>query len=248
MKLKKIIDKLDGLDESIATLYEHKADGKYHLDIEDDDAGPLLRAKEHEVGLRQIAERDLASRTQELEVANTLIEALKLDAGKDKSVLREQLKAEYEEKERKLNEKHNSEKIALEKTVKKVFVEDVALRIANDLTDVPDLLIPLLEKRLVVELVDGEPVTRVLTADGKASTITPDDLKTEYAQNKKFERIIRGSNSSGGGAPGGNGGSGAPKALSDMTEKERTDMAKLEPDRFSRLVADQGGLIPRIAS
>jgi len=244
MKLKKLLDTLDGLDEALAALYEKGADGKYHLQIEDDDNGPLIRAKEHEVGLRQIAERDLATRTQELETANATIAQLKLDAGKDKNQLREQLQAEYAEKEKKLVEQHQKEKEALEKTVKKVYVSDVAMRIANEITDVPDLLIPLLEKRLQVEVVDGEPVTRVLTDDGKASTLTPDDLKSEYAGNKKFERIIRGSSSSGGGASGGNGGSGASKPLAEMTEAERTTLARTDPARFQQLVTAAGGRVP----
>lgn len=240
MKLKKIVAALSEVTgipaDVVATLYEQKTDGKFHLTIEDDDAEPLRRAKDHEVGLRQIAERDLATRTTELETANATIAQLNTDAGKDKQTLRESLQAEYADKEKKLVEKHAKEKEALEGTVKKVYVNDVAHRIATELTDVPDLLLPLLERRLQVEIVDGQPVTRVLAADGKPSTMTPDELKAEYFQDKKFERIIRGNNASGGGASGGNGGSGAPKALKDMSEGERTKMAKDDPAGFQRLV------------
>lgn len=232
--LKKLRENLDGLSDELKALYEQKADGKFHLNLEDDDAEPLRRAKEHEVGLRQIAERDLATARQELDTAKAAITQLQNDAGKDKSQLREQLQQEYEERERKLKEAHSKETEALTATVKKVYVDDVAFKIANDITDVPDLLLPLIEKRLQVEIIDGKPVTRVLKENGEASTMTPDELKQEYSQNKKFERIIRGSNASGGGASGGIGGSGAPKKLKDMNDVERKAYYERDPAGFQR--------------
>ena len=235
--LKKLRENLDGLSDELKALYDQKADGKFHLKLEDDDAEPLRRAKEHEVGLRQIAERDLASARAELQTALAEVNKLKEDAGKDKNQLREQLQAEYAEKERKIIEAHQKETEALTATVKKVYVDDVAFKIANDITDVPDLLLPLIEKRLQVEIIDGKPVTRVLKENGEASTMTPDELKTEYSQNKKFERIIRGSNASGGGASGGHGGSGAPKKLKDMGDEERAAWHARDPEGFQRAVA-----------
>lgn len=234
--LKKLRENLDGLSDELKALYEQKADGKFHLKLEDDDAEPLRRAKEHEVGLRQIAERDLATARQELDTAKATITQLQTDAGKDKNQLREQLQQEYADKERKLIEKHTKETEALTATVKKVYVDDVAFKIANDITDVPDLLLPLIEKRLQVEIIDGKPVTRVLKENGEASTMTPDELKQEYSQNKKFERIIRGSNASGGGAPGGHGGGGASKKLKDMGDAERAEWHARDPVGFQRAV------------
>lgn len=236
--LKKILEvaAFDALHEELKKFYKASDDGKYRLQLEDDDAEPLRRAKDHEVGLRQIAERDLATARTALETATATIETLKADAGKDKNQLRDQLKAEYDEKERKLKEDHAKETEALTATVKKVYVDDVAFKIANDITDVPDLLLPLIEKRLQVEIIDGKPVTRVLKENGEASTMTPDELKQEYSQNKKFERIIKGSNASGGGASGGHGGGGAPKKLKDMGDAERTEWAKRDPEGFQRAV------------
>lgn len=231
--LKKIRENLEGLDETISKLYKQQADGKFHLQLEDDDAEPLRRAKEHEVGLRQIAERDLATRTTELETANTTIKQLQADAGKDKNVLREQLETEYKTKEDKLVKAHEKEKGVLEETVKTVFVDNVAQRIAADLSDIPDLLIPLIKNRLKMEIVDGKPVTRVMTEDGKESSMSPDDLAAEYRQNKKFERIIRASKSSGGGASGGSGGGGASKKLADMGDAERREWAERDPVGFA---------------
>lgn len=234
--LKKIREDLEGLDENISKLYKKQADGKFHLQLEDDDAEPLRRAKEHEVGLRQIAERDLATRTGELETANNTIKQLQKDAGTDKNQLREQLESEYAAKEKKLKDAHAKEKEVLETTVKTVFVDNVATRIATELSDIPDLLIPLLKDRLKMEIVDGKPVTRVMTEDGKESSMSPDDLAAEYRQNKKFERIIKASKSSGGGASGGSGGGGASKKLKDMNDAERAEWHKRDPEGFQRAV------------
>lgn len=241
--LKKIRDNLDGLDEAIAALYAQKADGKFHLKLEDDDAEPLRRAKEHEVGLRQIAERERDEARAALEAANNTITQLQNDAGKNVQQVREQLATEYADKEAKLKDAHSKETEALKATVKKVYVDDVAFKIASEITDVPDLLLPLLEKRLQVEIIDNKPVTRVLKENGEASTMTPDDLKQEYSENKKFERIIKGSNASGGGANGGHGGGGAPKELKDMNDAERAAWHKRDPEGFQRAVDAQKSIM-----
>lgn len=236
MKLKKILTTLDGLNEAIAGLYTKKEDGKFHLELEDDDAAELRRAKEHEVGLRKIAENERDAAKAELETATGTITKLQNDAGKDKNQLREELTAEHTKVVDKLKADHAKEKSVLEASVKKVFVHDVAQRIASEITDVPDLILPLLEQRLQVEIVDGEPLTRVLAADGKASAMTPDNLRDEYLQNPKFARIMRANGSSGGGASGGHGGGGASKKLSEMGDAERTEWAKRDPDGFQRAV------------
>lgn len=234
--LKKLRENLEGLSDELKALYEQKADGKFHLSLEDDDAEPLRRAKEHEVGLRQIAEREREEARTALSTAQTTITALQNDAGKNVQTLRDQLAGEYADKEKKLVDNHTKETEALTATVKRVFVDDVAFKIANDITDVPDLLLPLIEKRLQVEIIDGKPVTRVLKSDGGASTMTPDELKQEYSADKRFERIIRGSSASGGGANGGHGGSGASKKLKELGDAERTEWAKRDPDGFQRAV------------
>lgn len=234
--LKKIRENLDGLSDELKALYEQKPDGKFHLKLEDDDAEPLRRAKEHEVGLRKIAEQERDAAIAERDAAKSEAAKLREDAGKDVNKVRDELRAEYEDKERKLTEKHTKEKTALENSIKKIFVSDVATRLASEITDVPDLIVPLMAQRLSVEMVDGEPVTRVLSADGKASAMTPDELRDEYLQNPKYARIMRANESSGGGASGGNGGSGAPKKLDDMSSAERAEMAKRDPAGFQRLV------------
>lgn len=239
MKLKKILAAEDHgkLDENLKGLYTKQADGKFHLEVEDDDGAELKRAKEHEKGLREIAERDRDTAIAERDAARAEATQLKNDAGKDKNTLREQLTSEYEGKITTLKTDHAKQVAGLEATVKKIFVSDVALRIASELTDVPDLMLPFIEKRLEVEMVNGEPKTRVLAVDGKASAMSPDELRTEFLQDKRFERIIRASNASGGGANGGGGGGGAStKKLKDMNDTERAEWSSRDPVGFQKAV------------
>lgn len=240
MKLKKIRENLEGLDESLHALYEKQADGKFHLALEDDDAEPLRRAKEHEVGLRQIAERDLGAARQELEGIKAENQRLKADAGKDIAKVREELQSDYAEKERKLKEQHEQETAGLMSSLRESHVEGVAKRIAKDIAineGAEELLSENIGRRLQVEIIDGKAVTRVLSADGKASSMTPDELQAEYVQNKKFAGIIRANGSSGGGASGGQGGGGASKKLSEMGDAERAEWFKRDPLGFERAVA-----------
>lgn len=241
MKLKKVIETTEGLHEAIAALYEKKEDGKFHLMLEDDDAEPLRRAKEHEVGLRQLAERDLGAARAELATAQSKI----ADLERAQSQSTQELRTDAENRIRQLTEAHNTEKKVLEGTIKKVFVGDVAHRIAGEIAideGAAELLSDSIARRLSVEIVAGQPVTRVLNADGSASTMNPDELKAEYLQMKKFAGILRASDASGGGAHGGGGGGGAPankKPFKEWGDAERNALLKENPAEFNRLVAEE---------
>lgn len=245
MKLKKILPNLDGLDEALHSLYTKGADGKFHLELEDDDAEPLRRAKEHEKNLREIAERDLSQAKKDLEVVNGKVTELndqikKLEGAQstDVQTLRETLTRENEERIRKIKEDHEKEKGSLETTIKKVFVSDVANKLAGEIAKdegAAELLAQIMANRLQVEIVNGEPKTRVLQADGKPSGMSPDELKEEYFTNEKYAGIMRASGASGGGASGGsNNRDGVPKKLSEMGDKERTEWYNRDPAGFER--------------
>ena len=233
---KKIRDTLEGLDENLHQFYEKKADGKFHLKLEDDDAEPLRRAKEHEVGLRQIAERDRDAAKEELEKAKTKITELERAV----SSSTQELRADHERAVRELNEKHAKDTEGLQNTIREVFVNQVASSIAGDIAideGAAELLSEVIQKRLQVEMVNGKPVTRVLNADGTASNKSPDDLKNEYLQTKKYAAILRANDASGGGANGGSNGGGATgKKLADLGDEERNKLARENPAELQRLV------------
>ncbi len=238
--LKKIRENLEGLDEKLHDLYEKKADGKFHLKLEDDDAEPLRRAKEHEVGLRQIAERDLNAAREELVAAQSRIQELESQSSRST----QELRADHERAVAALKEQFNKEKAGLEGTIREIFVDNVANRIAKDIAiddGAAELLGFSLRQRLQVEMIDGKPVTRVLNADGTASNMSPDDLQKEYLQNAKYSGILRASNASGGGASGGGHGGGATKKLKDMGDAERREWFERDPEGFQRAVAEQQG-------
>lgn len=240
--LKRMIENLDGLHEAIASLYKKGADNKFHLEVEDDGREELVRAKEHEVGLRKIADRDLGTARAELDAANVKVADLTRSQQTGVAELRTQLEADYGTQITKLKDSHVKEKDTLERSIKKVFVHDVASGIAKEIAvdaGAAELLVDVIQRRLTVEIVDGEPVTRVLSADGKASSMTPDQLKTEYFTNEKYARIMRASDASGGGASGGGKGGGASKTLDGMSEPERNKMAREQPEQFQRLVDAQ---------
>lgn len=241
MKLKKILPNLDGLAEAIAALYSKAADGKFHLNLEDDDGEELRRAKEHEKGLRQIAERERDEARTELTTVQTELTTLKAAAPKDVQTLRESLTAEYEGKINKLKADHDKEKAGLTDTIKKIFVHDVASGIAKDIAideGAAELLTDTIARRLTVEMVDGSPLTRVLSADGKPSAMTPDELKNEYFTNERYAGIMRASDASGGGASNGKRGSGGSKKLHEMGDEERTQMQKQDPAGWQRVLKE----------
>lgn len=238
--LKKILENLDSLDQSLHALYEKKSDGKFHLLVEDDDAAALKRAKDHEVGLRQIAERDLATARQELEDAKSKVTQLEGAVTKDVSAVR----ADHERAIAALKEEHRKATENLEGVIKRIYVRDVAERIAKEISideGAAELLAENMVRRLSVEMVNGEPVTRVLSPDGQPTVSSPDDLKKEYLQNAKYAAILRASEASGGGATGGGNGGGATKKLSEMGDKERSDWHARDPIGFAKAVAAESG-------
>ena len=65
------------------------------------------------------------------------------------------------------------------------------------------IFVPHLKNRLVVEAPDGVPLVRVLGKDGKASALSPEDLKSEFKADKLFAPVIQAGRASGSGTSGG---------------------------------------------
>lgn len=237
--LKKMLEKsaFDALHEELQKFYKLGDDGKYRLQLEDDDAEPLRRAKDHEVGLRQIAERDRDVARAELATAQAKITSLEGSLSADTTALR----ADHERTVQGLNDKHAKDREGLEGVIRNIYVTQVASRIATEIAidaGAAELLQDSIARRLKVEIVNGSPVTRVLALDGTASNASPDDLKAEYLQMTKFAGILRASDASGGGAIPSSPGGGASKKLKDMGDAERTQMSKENPTEWRRLLAE----------
>lgn len=125
---------------------------------------------------------------------------------------------------------------AANKQIYSLTVGQTATALASELAvqGSASVLLPHLERRLSVEIVDGSPQLRVLDAQGKPSAATIDDLRQEFVSNAAFAPLITGSKATGGGAGGVKGG-GATKKFSEMNSEERTVLYRTNPAEYERL-------------
>ncbi len=223
MGLKYQLDTLDGLDDSVKSLYTEK-DGKFVLGIEG------LPQPEDVSGLK--------SKVQELLDEKKAADKARKDAEEQARLDREEAarkSGNVEELERSWSEKYNrrdaelngmleQERQTLSGQIRDLTVGRTATDIASALAvqGSAKALLPHIERRLSVEQRDGKPVVVVLDAQGKLSAATLDELKAEIANDAAFAPLIAGSKASGGGAGGAGGGGGAPKGKIGGTKEERT--------------------------
>ncbi len=235
MSLKYLLDSLDGLDESTRALYQEQ-DGKFVLAVDglpqnDDLSG--LKAKNQEL-LDELKKHKGKSREEEAARRKAEEEAAK-KAG------------DIEALERSWNEKHQSQLASKDKeleglqgSLNSLLIDNVAQKMAGELA-VPgsaDLLLPHIKQRLSVDVREGQHTTIVQGADGKASALTLDELKTEFANNPAFAPVIVGSKAKGSGADQGAGG-GAAKTFNQYTGAELVALKRSDPDAYARLKASR---------
>jgi len=112
--------------------------------------------------------------------------------------------------------KSRDEKLSeYQKMINRMTVGTEAQRMASELAvqGSADALLPHIERRLDVEVVDGHPKVRVLDANGKPSASTLDDLRKEITEAKAFAPLLVGSKASGSGDVGGKGGNQGGKSI-----------------------------------
>lgn len=210
MSLKFKLDSLDGLDEATQKLYEKKGD-KFVLKVEGvEDGGDV-------VGLKKKVE-DLLAETASLkgkvkendEAAKTAAEAARRaaeDAAAKKGDIEALRKSADERVANAIAETEAKFKPLVERssaTINKLLVDNVAQQMAAKigLKGSEALLLPHIKARLAVEERDGEHVTVVRDANGKASALGVADLEKEFVSNQAFAPVIAGSKASGSGAGG----------------------------------------------
>ena len=241
MALKKQITKEEFAKLPKALQSEYKqVDGdadNFQLDVEgglDSDAPELKRAKDHEVKARKLAEKQLAELKTQLEEITTerdnMVKGTIPKADADK--LESSYKKKLADKEAELNERIGG----LTTEVTRMLVDNVAVTLANELSDSPTVLLPHLKNRLKAEQVDGKWVTRVLDETGQPSAATPAELKKEILANKAFAPIVRASKGSGGGAGTGQSGGSATGGNVDFK------LAGSDPKAFAKQLANSGRL------
>lgn len=225
MKLRYEVESLEGIDEKYHDLYTQGADGKFRLDA---DGIPDV------TGLRQ--------KTQEL------LDEKKAEQRKAREEAEKRAKAEgdiasledsYKQRLREAEEARENDTKTLRGKLEALTVGRTATELAAELAveGATKLLLPHIQSRLRMDLVDGEPVVRVLDAAGKLSAMTIDQLKEEIKADESLARVVRATKASGGGADGGNKtGGGASKKLSEMNHVERTEWARRDPVGFEQAV------------
>lgn len=200
MALKKSLTKkeYEKLSESFQELYSENDDGTYTLDIEgDEDVSSLKRAKEHEVAKR----KEEAKKRREAEAKLKEYE----DAKAEQEEENHKKAGDVDALDKKWQKKHADalsakelEVATLKSKLSSLMVDSVANQIATEISTVPELLAPFLQKRLSLDLESDIPTTRVLDDKGELSALTLDELKSEFSENPKYAAIMRASKASGG--------------------------------------------------
>ena len=194
MALKKKISKADHekLPDHFKAEYIEKG-GEFHLDLDDEESGALLRAKDREKELRKAAE------TKAKELEERLAELEGTDARKrgDIETLEKSWKSKLAETEKALTERLANKDAYLKNTL----VDSVAQQIASKISTSPALIMPHIKARLAADLDGDTPSTKVLDKNGQLSALTIEELQNEFVTNPDFGAIIIGSKASGSRAP-----------------------------------------------
>lgn len=235
MALKRKISKeaFEKLSDELKAEYVEK-DGEYVLDLDgDEDTGALKRAKDREAQLR----RDAEKRAKEAEDRLADLEGDDARKRGDIETLEKSWKKKHEDTEAAYNEKL-SKKDAFIKTS---LIDNVALKIANEISTSPSLMLPHIKARLSADLDGDTPITKVLDGQGQPSAMTVEELSKEFVANKEFSAIIVGSKASGSGtsSDGKNkssrvsatGDDGKPVPLADINPKELAEQIKASKER-----------------
>ena len=221
-------EEYDSLDPQIQVHY--KGDGAGYVldtDVQNQDTAALVAAhsrvkEELRVQREQEAERLRQAEErirQELRDSGNTTE-LERRLTQEREALRTQLTADVDRRTQQLS---------------RVLVQDRAAALARELSgDAWLVMLPHIQSRLVADLDSDVPACKVVAADGQPSTLTVEDLKKEFLNNPAFASIIKGVDSSGGGAGRKQGGN-ATKKPEEYTQQERTDLFHANRAEYDRL-------------
>lgn len=224
------------LNDAVKSEYKQVGE-EYHLDVEGEDFSHVVQKK----GIAEQHRRAAEQRVEELE--NTLNEMRRGNIPKgDVEALEASHNARYAARDKAATEREGVLMGAIEASMR----EGRALAIAKDISNAPDLLAPVLQNRMKVVEKDGRFELQVIDKLGVAGVMSLDDLVTEVKADARYASVIIGSKASGGaGGAGGGGGSGGAgggsgeKKFSEMTEAERTEFYKRDPEGFRKAAAAQ---------
>lgn len=183
----------------------------------------LERLRKHNQTLLDEKKAEKQKREQEQAEKERLAEEAIRKSG-DAEAINKQWQEKYEKLEAEL--KARDEKQARE------AINATAFKLASSLTDNTndaEILTEFLSRRLKFE----DDAVKVLNLDGTISINSLDELKNEFIASGKYNSLIQGTKASGVGATGSAGNN--PKAPNTMSEKERAELLKNNPERFKQL-------------
>jgi len=223
--LKFELDTLEGVDETVAALYEQKGD-KFRLKVEGIDPADELKE-----ALRKEREDRKAAKERADALEREARERADEDARKRGDS--EALEKSWQEKLSKREVELQNEIKARDARLTELTVGTTAQAIGAELAmqGSAAVVTKLVRERLRYE--DGKVI--VLDNHGMPSALTLDELKKEFREDPAIAPLIQGSKASGGGAGGAKGG-GAAKTLNEMTGAERVAMSQTDPAGFAKLV------------
>lgn len=235
--LKRIIDSLDKVDESLRKFYKEQ-DGKFVLDVEDEDVTALKNAlqaernanKEYKKKVPEL-ESKLASLEEDLEKARA-----KGADQKDKDAIKaeiDRVTAQLTEKYTKEIDTFKSQNESLKTTVNRTILENEAIAALTAAKGKTKVLLPHVQRNLKVVEEDGKFVVRVINDKGeelisKKSGSTEPMSVHEYVESlrndEEFGLLFEGTNNSGSGSSrtsngGTSGGGYVPKSIKEVKEK-----------------------------
>lgn len=221
--LKFELDTLDGVDESLAGLYEQKGD-KFRLKVEGIDPADELKE-----ALRKEREDRKAAKERADALEREARERQDDDARKRGDS--EALEKSWQEKLTKRETEYEEKLKERDSRLQDLTVGAAAREIAGIALKGSEAVIARLAKdRLRYE--DGKVV--VLDSEGKKSALTPDELREEMKRDPALAPLIEGSKASGGGAGGAKGG-GAAKSWNELSGMERVELRRNNPAEHERL-------------
>lgn len=231
MALEFEVDSIDGLDDGVKALYVEK-DGKFRLDVNGVDDGSQAKSELEKLRAKN---EELLSETKAAKTAKREAEA-KATAEAER-IAKE--KGDFEQLHKSSEERYQttlSELEGLRGTVADEKRNNAAMKIATELADGSNA--ELLSEFIARRLKYTDDGLKVTNSGGELTVSSLDDLKTEFKGDARYAALLKGNQSSGGGATGGNNGSGAAKTMTRADFKAQTPTAQMEFVRSGGTVTD----------
>lgn len=234
MALKRIIDKLEDVEEKFRDLYVAK-DGKFVLDAEAEDVSGLKNALDAEKEERRRIKEERDALKAEKDAAAAEQQRLRDEAARSSGNVKD-LEESWKTKLKDAEEKFKLKVKNLVGVITNSMVGGIAGVMATEISTAPKLMEKEVRSRLTVEFDENDvPTLRVLDPAGKVSAMTVDELKKEFVDSPDYSAIIIGSRATGGGSNGTAPPGGSGSKWAEMDEVARAKLLKDNPEEFRRL-------------